>query len=289
MSTAKSAVALGFFDGVHIAHRKIISSAVSYARENSLYPIALTFDKSPLEVLAPEKVSYLTTPLQKERLISAMGAKTQYLNVSETLLNMSAEDFIVHILIEKYNIKYAVCGYNYRFGKNGDGNTDMLRSFGEKYGFSVKVCDCVSKSGDCVSSSRIRSLITSGNIAEANTLLGRNFSIEGTVCEGKHLGRTIGFPTANIFLDDMTVIPKKGVYKTRVTFEGKTFKAITNTGINPTVGGERLRTETYIPSLSENLYGKNLTIEFVDFIRPETEFENISQLQKQIIEDLKKI
>ena len=120
-------------------------------------------------------------------------------------------------------------------------------------------------------------------------LLGRSFFIEGSVCEGKHLGRTIGFPTANIFLEDLTVIPKKGVYKTLVTFEGKRFQAITNTGVNPTVGGERLRTETYIPDLSENLYGKKLMIEFLDFIRPEIKFENIKQLKNQIIEDLKNI
>lgn len=289
MSNAKSAVALGFFDGVHIAHHEIISSAVGYARENSLTPIALTFDKSPLEILAPEKVSYLTTNLQKEKLIASIGAKTQYLNLSKALLDMSAKDFILDMLIKRYNIKYAVCGYNYRFGKDGNGSTDMLRSFGEKYGFFVKVCDCVTKNGESVSSSRIRSLIECGNMAEANMLLGRSFFIEGSVCEGKHLGRTIGFPTANIFLEDLTVIPKKGVYKTLVTFEGKKFEAITNTGVNPTVGGERLRTETYIPALSENLYGKKLTIEFLDFIRPEIKFENIKQLKNQIIEDLKNI
>jgi len=289
MSNAKNAVALGFFDGVHIAHQKIISSAVGYARENALTPIALTFDKSPLEILAPKKVSYLTTNLQKENLIASIGAKTQYLKLSKELLDMSARDFILEILIKRYNIKYAVCGYNYRFGKNGNGNTDMLRSFGEKYGFLVKVCDCITKNGESVSSSKIRSLIECGSIAEANMLLGRSFFIEGNVCEGKHLGRTIGFPTANIFLEDLTVIPKKGVYKTLVTFEGKRFQAITNTGVNPTVGGERLRTETYIPDLSENLYGKKLMIEFLDFIRPEIKFENIKQLKNQIIEDLKNI
>ena len=289
MSNIKSAVALGFFDGVHIAHQEIISSAVGYARESSLTPIALTFDKSPLEILAPEKVSYLTTNLQKENLIASIGAKTQYLKLSKELLDMSAQDFILDILIKRYNIKYAVCGYNYRFGKDGKGDTDMLRSFGKKYGFFVKVCDCVTKSGESVSSSRIRSLIEHGSITEANMLLGRSFFIEGSVCEGKHLGRSIGFPTANIFLEDLTVIPKKGVYKTLVAFEGRKLKAITNTGINPTLGGERLRTETYIPELSQNLYGKKLTVEFLDFIRPEIKFENIDQLKNQIIEDLKSI
>ena len=113
--------------------------------------------------------------------------------------------------------------------------------------------------------------------------------MEGTVCEGKHLGRTIGFPTANMFFEDVVVIPKKGVYKTLVTVNNRVYKAITNTGINPTVGGEKLRTETYIPHFDENIYNKKMKIEFIDFIREERKFESIEKLQKQITEDIKKL
>ena len=121
------AVALGFFDGVHIAHQKIIKSAVSYAQKNSLSPVALSFDVSPLEILAPEKVRYLTTQKQKAALIEELGARAEFLPLSRKLLSMEPEDFISDILIKEYHIKYVVCGYNYRFGKNGRGDTSLLQ------------------------------------------------------------------------------------------------------------------------------------------------------------------
>lgn len=289
MSNIQSVVALGFFDGVHIAHQKIISRAVNYAKENNLSPLALTFDDSPLKLLSDKSVSYITTNLQKKEIINSLGADVHFLPLNEDLLNMSPEEFIKEILVEKFNIKYAVCGYNYRFGKNGSGDTNMLISLGKQFGFNVEVCDCVESGGESISSSRIRKLISDGNIKEANLLLGRNFYVSGTVCEGKHLGRTIGFPTANVFFNDDVIIPKNGVYKTIAVVGEKSFTAITNTGINPTVGGEKLRTETYIPSLYENLYGKEIRIEFVDFIRPEIKFESIEHLKNQISKDIKSI
>lgn len=287
MSNTPHAIALGFFDGVHIAHKKIIAAAAEYGKTNNIPAIALSFDISPLEILSPKRVKYLTTLKEKEELISSLGAAAEFLPLSRDFLNMGAEDFIKKVLIEKYNVKYAVCGYNYRFGKGGSGDTSMLSEYGKKYGFQVKVMDCETALGDAVSSSRIRKLIADGNISEANKLLGRNFSVTGTVCEGKKLGRTLGFPTANVFPSHLTVIPKNGVYKTRVFADGKSYNAITNTGTNPTVGGERLRTETYIPHESLNLYGKEIKIEFIDFIRAERKFESTDDLKKQIETDLK--
>ena len=280
------AVALGFFDGVHIAHQKIIKSAVSYAQKNSLSPVALSFDISPLEILAPEKVKYLTTQKQKAALIEELGARAEFLPLSRKLLSMEPEDFISDILIKEYHIKYVVCGYNYRFGKNGRGDTSMLQEFGRRYDFTVEICECEMLHGESVSSSRIRELISKGDIHGANELLGRSFFITGTVCEGKKLGRTLGFPTANVMPDDLTAIPRNGVYKTLVTIDKKSFTAITNTGVNPTVGGERLRCETYIPSFNADLYGQEMKIEFLDFIRPEKKFESIEKLKEQIEKDL---
>ena len=289
MKNKPCAIALGFFDGVHIAHQKIIKSVVNYAKENKLRPIVLSFDLSPLEILSPEKVSYITTKREKEKLINALGAEAEFIPVSRDFLDMSAEDFIAEILVKKYNVKYAACGYNYRFGKGGKGNTDMLQEYGNRLGFTAKVLECEFYNGESVSSSRIRELISKGDISLANKLLGRNFFVEGTICEGKHLGRTIGFPTANMFFEDAVVIPKKGVYKTLVTVNNRAYKAITNTGINPTVGGEKLRTETYIPHFDENIYNQKMKIEFIDFIREERKFESIEKLQKQIAEDIKKL
>lgn len=281
-----TSIALGFFDGVHIAHQKIIKSAVDFANENSLTPIALSFDKSPLEILCPEKVRYITTLEGKQEIIEKLGAKAEFLTVSKDLLNMSPEDFIEKILVNKYNVKHIVCGYDYRFGKGGKGDTELLCEIGEKLGFSVEILDCEVLWGEKISSSRIRELISEGNIESANELIGRNFSLSGEVCEGKHLGRKLGFPTANVFFGKHTIIPKNGVYKTIVTVEGNGYPAITNTGINPTVGGEALRTETYISDFEGNLYGKKINIEFIGFIREEKKFDNIEELKKQIQADV---
>lgn len=283
------AIALGFFDGVHIAHRKIIKSAVRYAQQNNLRPVALSFDASPLEILSPGSVRYLTTKSEKEQIIASLGASAEFLPLSTELLSMEPEDFIQKIPVDKYNIKYAVCGYNYHFGKGGRGDIEMLRQLGKRFGFAVEVCECETLHGESVSSSRIRGLIADGNISEANELLGRNFFITGTVCEGKKLGRTLGFPTANVFLRDMTVIPKNGVYKTLITVNDKTYTAITNTGVNPTLGGEKLRTETFIPRFEGDLYGKEIKIEFIDFIRPEKKFGSIEELKIQIAKDIERL
>ncbi len=286
MSKSPSAIALGFFDGVHIAHQKIIKNAVDYAKKNNLHPVVLSFDASPLEVLCPEKVSYITTSEEKKKLIEDMGAKVEFLPMNAEFLGMPPEDFIENILVRKYNIKYAVCGYDYRFGKDGSGSTNLLIESGKKLGFGTEVIDCETLGGEKISSSRIRELIFLGEIKRANELLGRNFSLSGTVQEGKHLGRTLGFPTANVFFNDLTVIPKKGVYKTVVIIDNICYNSITNTGTNPTVGGEKLRTETYIPNFDGNLYGKEIKIEFLDFIRPEKKFENVGKLKEQIKKDI---
>lgn len=286
MNVTGSGIALGFFDGVHTAHQKIIREAVRYSKENNLCAMALSFDRSPLELLSPEKVNYLTTKEEKEEIISSLGAKTEFLTLSCDLINMTAEDFIKEILVKKYNIKYAVCGYNYRFGKGGKGDIDLLARYGEKYGFTVRVFDRETKCGESISSSRIRKLIAEGSIEEANELLGRNFSIGGKVCEGKKLGRTLGFPTANVFWDNCKVVPKNGVYKTRVTAESQKYESITNIGTNPTVGGERLRAETFLSSFSGNLYEKEIKVEFLQFIRAEKEFSDINELKIQIEKDI---
>lgn len=284
-----TAIALGFFDGVHIAHQKIIKSTVSFAKKNGLFPVALSFDASPMEILSPEKIRYITSNKDKQQLIENLGAHPEFLSLSPKLLSMEAEEFVEKILVNVYNIRYAACGYNYRFGKGGHGDVGLLKELGCRFGFTVEVFDCETLYGESVSSSLIRNLITDGSISKANELLGRNFSIEGIVTEGKKLGRKLGYPTANVIYNEKLIIPKRGVYKTLITTEGQTFKAITNTGINPTVGGERLRTETYIPEFNDILYGKEIKIEFIDFIRAEKKFTNIEELKAQIAKDIQKL
>lgn len=286
MTAVQSSIALGFFDGVHTAHRAIIETAVRKAETRGLRPVVLTFDKAPSEVLFGSAPPYITTLEEKERLINALGAQMRLMHTSRSLLSMTAEEFAEKILVQEYNAAEVTCGFNYRFGSEGCGDTQLLTKLGKRFGFNVTVIGERISGGETVSSSRVRMLISSGRIEEANILLGRNFSISGMVEHGKRLGRTIGFPTANVYPPNGALLPMSGVYETVVDINGERLSAITNTGTNPTVGKETLRTETYIPSADIDLYGKRITVEFVRFIRAEKKFSDLEALKRQIREDL---
>ena len=286
MTAVQSSIALGFFDGVHTAHRAIIEAAVRKAETRGLRPVVLTFDKAPSEVLFGSVPPYITTLEEKERLINALGAQMRLMHTSRSLLSMTAEEFAEKILVQEYNAAEVTCGFNYRFGSEGCGDTQLLTKLGKRFGFNVTVIGERISGGETVSSSRVRMLISSGRIEEANILLGRNFSISGMVEHGKRLGRTIGFPTANVYPPNGALLPMSGVYETVVDINGERLSAITNTGTNPTVGKETLRTETYIPSADIDLYGKRITVEFVRFIRAEKKFSDLEALKRQIREDL---
>lgn len=282
----ETSIALGFFDGVHIAHRDIILSAVNTAKERNLRPIVLTFDSSPREFLSEEKFKYITSLSDKAAIFKELGCEFCLLHTSSELLSMEPEEFVSSILVKQFNAGHVSCGYNYRFGKKAKGDSTLLQKLGESHGFTTSVFDCIELLGDSVSSSRIRALLKEGEIEKANTLLGRSFSLSGIVTEGKHLGKTIGFPTANIYPDKNLVTPKRGVYKTVATTPVGTFPAITNVGINPTVGIEEAHLETYIPSFSSNLYSSEIKIEFISFLREEQKFETVEELKKQIQKDV---
>lgn len=281
-----SGIALGFFDGVHKAHQKIISDCVDSSKELGVSPIVLTFDRSPQEILSDEKVRYITDHEKKQSIVRSLGADLIALELSTDILSMTAEDFVLKILVEKFGAKHISCGFDYRFGKYKKGDATLLAELGKKYGFGVNIIDCVMQGDLRVSSSNIRSFLSEGNIKSANEMLGRSFSVSGTVSEGKKLGTKIGFPTANVFAKENVILPKNAVYKTVAIIDGERLPAITNVGINPTFSEEKRHTETYIPSISKCLYGKEITIEFIDFIRDEKPFKNICELKEQITKDI---
>ena len=289
MSFERSCIALGFFDGVHSAHRKIIEASVLSASKLSCSPIVLTFDRSPYEVISGKKACYITQPEEKIRLIEELGAKTEKLKLSDNLLSLSPEEFVKNIIIGKYHALGVFCGFNYTFGKGGMGNTALLKELGEKYKFSVSIMPQLTESGVTVSSSAIRSFIQKGDIEKATLLLGHRFSFSGSVNHGKHLGTKIGFPTANVSLPKGMVIPKNGVYKTEIIIDGKSYRAVTNIGTNPTVGTEELRTESFIPSFNDNIYGKTVRLDFISFLREEKKFKTLGELQRQIKKDTEQI
>lgn len=285
----ETSIALGFFDGVHEAHKNIILSAVRKARESSLCCMVLAFDKSPREILSPGEISYITTADEKRRICESFGARLHLLKTEEELLCKEPEDFVKEYLVQKYKARHISCGYNYRFGKNGRGDAQLLIKLGEEYGFSVEVVPCIMIDGKAVSSSRIRKLMAEGEIEKANKLLGRRFSVTGEVVEGKHLAQRLGFPTANVLIKEKMLSPKRGVYKTVTVIDGREYASVTNVGVNPTVGSEPLRTETYIEGCNENLYGREIRIEFVSFLREEKKFGDIEALKEQMSSDIRHI
>lgn len=280
----KSVCALGFFDGVHKAHSSILSECVAYARKHGLKSIALTFEKSPAEFFGKE-IKYLTSLSQKEEIMKSLGIdEVVILTCDEKMLSLSPEAFVKTILVDKLNAAALFCGFNYTFGKGAKGNTSTLESIGKEYSMDVFVMPQMTSDGLTVSSSEIRVALSKGEIELANKLLTRPFEVRGKVCEGKKLGRTLGFPTANIYPGNMPNLPY-GVYATKTVIDNKEYISVTNVGINPTVEDNNLRIETYITDFDGDIYGKHIAIKFYKFLRKETKFENIDELKKQIEKD----
>ena len=280
----KTAIALGFFDGLHLAHMQVINLALDAAREKGFVPCVLLFDKHPQSVLSNRNGPFLLTSEQRSSILAAIGVKTVFLQFDD-IKNLSPEDFIKNILVEKYNAGFVSCGYNYRFGKKAQGDVEFLKSSGEKYGFEVSVCENTKIENESVSSSAIRLAIQNGDIAKANRMLGRPFSFSAEVFDGDHRGRLLGAPTINQYLPEGMAVPKFGVYASVAIIDGKEMPAVTNIGNRPTFDGVSVRSETYIIDYSGNLYGKNIEVRLFDFIRTEKKFSGADELKAQIAED----
>ena len=281
-----SSVALGCFDGVHIGHSKIISESVTAAKNKGLCSVIWSFEIPPKSILKNEK-GLLITPLnEKKRLIRALGA--DYLisvPFNEKIAALSPQDFFESILIEKLNAKHIVCGYNYRFGNGGSGDTELLRSFCNEFGIELTVVNEVKINGKTVSSSAVRALLKEGNLRDAEKMLGRRYYIRAKVSNGQHLGRSLGFPTVNQALSAESSPLRKGVYLTQTKINGQIKYGVTNVGNRPTVSENSLVCETHILDFNGSLYGKTLKVEFIEFIRDEKKFDSLDELKEQIKKD----
>ncbi len=286
MNDKKTAIALGYFDGVHLAHQKIISRAVELANAGGMRPIALSFDSPPSLLLRGEAPLSLTERGEKERLIGELGAECVLLPVTRELLQMSGRDFAAKVLVNKFHAVAAVCGYNYHFGRDRLTAGD-LASLGRELGFEAAVMPEERLGGQSVSSSRIRELLLNGRPEEAALMLGRPYSTAGEVRHGKSLGRTMGFPTVNLYPGPLPL--ERGVYATRVIFDGAEYAGVTNVGVNPTVHDGGTRVETHILDFTGNLYGKYVTVKFLHFIRPERVFPSVDELFAQIRRDAERV
>lgn len=271
----KSAVALGKFQGLHKGHMLLLEKIASLKSEG-LTSVAFTIN------MPSEKVLYL--PDERFSILEGMGIDVAVeCDFSEKFAAMSAETFVVDILVNKLHAAYVVVGEDFRFGFNREGTVDRLIEYGLKYGFRVIAFEKLCVNDDVISSSLLRSLIDSGDIGYASELTGRDYSLTGIVSHGKKLGRTIGFPTVNIYPSSRKLLPPAGVYETRLMIDGEWYKGVTNVGDNPTTDGDgKTRVETYIVDYSGDMYGKVITVYFKSFIRPEKKFNSIEELKKQI-------
>ena len=281
-----TAIALGYFDGLHKGHRNVISLAAA-EKKNGLTPVCFTFSKSPKSVLNGTQSNALMTNEDKIKTLERLGIERTYQADFEKIMNMPAQDFAQKILIDTLKAEKLFCGFNYRYGKNGEGNAETLKSFCESKGVTLTVVPATESRGEIVSSTLIRKLITDGNVKRANELMCSRFGFSSVIEHGKRLGRELGTPTINQPLCSELVVPKFGVYASIVTLEnGETYCGVTNIGIKPTVGGNTPLCETWMPKYSGGeIYGQSADVRLLDFIRPERKFSGIDELKNAIIDN----
>lgn len=282
--TERTSVALGSFDGLHMGHLNVLQSALSSA-EDGLLPYVLLFDAHPQKVLRGTTPPMLMTTAHRDRLLCEMGFRTMVVSFAE-IHTMEPETFVRQVLVDSLHAGAVSCGYNYRFGKNGMGDAETLRTLCEKYNIALTVCDAVRFEGEPVSSTRIRKAIENGEMDKANEMLGRTFCYDGEVLHGNARGRQLGFPTINQALPQDFVVPKFGVYASNVTVDGTVYNGITNIGVRPTIDDAKIVCETNILDFSGDLYGRNLTVLLTKFVRPERKFANLEEVFEQVRKDI---
>ena len=279
-------IALGSFDGLHKGHMTLINKVVDEAMGDGLKSAVYTFKNHPLTVAKPElSPKLLMDTKQKIHLLKSKGVDiTIFVSFTKEYMQTEAEDFI-KLLIKEYHAEGFVVGFNYKYGYQNKGNVDTLREMSEKYGFKLFVLDAALSNDDIISSTRIRNLILKGNLVEANKLLFEPFMLRGTVIGGQKLGRKLGFPTANMSYDTKYVIPKTGVYYTNIMVMGKLCKSITSVGYNPTVNGKSLSIESYILDFNQEIYGEEVQLYFIEYMRDEWKFPSLDDLIVQLKAD----
>ena len=287
----KSIVTIGTFDGVHVGHQKIMEQLVATAQENNAKSVLLTFFPHPRMVLQKDNsLKLINTIAEKIEILEKTGL--DYLIIhpfDKDFSRLTAFDFVRTILVNHLNTAELVIGYDHRFGKNREGNFEQLQEYGHMYDFKVTEIPAQDINQISVSSTKIRNAILNAEIEKANEYLGYSFSLKGTVVSGEKLGNTIGYPTANIeLLETYKLIPKTGAYLIRSFLHGKTIYGMMNIGNRPTVNGVKETIEVHFFDLNKDLYGRQLTIESLTFLRDEQKFSSIEELKKQLFLDKEK-
>ena len=281
-------IALGSFDGLHLGHLSLVRKVKSLAEENGGRSIVFTFKNHPRTFInINNKVELIMTNEEKINVLQKEGIDIlAFKDFDEKMMKMMPDEFI-NWLCKTYNVKGIVVGFNFKFGYKNLGDVQLLKKFEEEYRYKLYVMEPCKIEDEIISSTTIRKELADGNVRKAFNMLSRPYILSGKVIDGKKLGRTIGFPTANLAINKQKVIPKKGVYYTNVKINEKIFKGITSVGNNPTVNGQELTVETYILDFSNDIYGKEINIYFIDRIRDEIKFNNINELIEQLKRDKK--
>lgn len=283
-----SVVALGNFDGLHVAHMAIIKNGIEYAKKNGLKSGVLLFEESTKE-LTEGGVELITPTEAKIELLERENADFVFMEkFDEEFMKKTPEEFVLY-LIDKLNIKAVFVGYDYSFGYKARGNVAMLKKFGEKYDFKVFVTDVIKIDGRVVASTYIRQAVKSGDMEEAERFLGRKFCVEGKVVKGLQNGRKMGIPTANVDYGTNMALPKEGVYAGITYVNGKRLKSVINVGRNLTFGAEKITVESHILDFNEDIYGEYIRVSFAKRLRDVIRFGNMAELKKQIHEDMKAV
>lgn len=279
----KSVITIGKFDGIHKGHKVLIEKTVDYSKQKNLKSIVFTFKNSPISYLSNIITREIITEVEKMDKLDSLGVDMVIdIPFDKNMAEILAEDFVKEILVNKLGAKKVIIGHDFTFAKNREGNPLLLKTLGEKYGFDVEVVEPVIINDIRVSSTHVKDLIYAGRVEEIKNYLGRNYTIEGTVIHARQLGRTLGFPTANIKLEDNLIIPKRGIYATKVYIENEVYIGATNIGYNPTVNGEKMSVETNILQFDKDIYGKTIKLEFLERIRDEKKFKDLKELKIQL-------
>lgn len=279
-------VAMGNFDGVHRGHRAVIGAAIARARRLGRPAAALTFDPPPRAFFMPEQPLFrLADETGKIRLLAATGLDGAIiLTFDSGLAGLTAQDFVSHVLIERYGVSGVAVGFNFHFGKNRGGSPDFLRAAGAEHGFAVDVVPAVGDSGERVSSGTIRAALAQGDVARAAAQLGYPWFVSGTVIPGDRRGRVLGYPTANLRLDPGCGL-KHGIYAVRVGLDGRRLDGVASFGRRPTFDNGAPLLEVFLFDFSGDLYGRRLDVAFIGWIRPELKFDHVDDLVRQMDAD----
>lgn len=289
-TTKKTILTLGTFDGVHYGHKKILERVLQNTEIDKYESLVLTFFPHPRMVLQEQSnIKLLNTISEKMALLEKTGIQNLVIHpFDERFSRLTAEEFVSSVLVNQLHIHKIIIGHDHRFGRNRTANIDDLIGFGKQYGFEVEQISVQEINEISVSSTKIRKALSEGNMILANKYLGYDYFLTGMVSKGKQLGRTIGFPTANLKIkEDYKLIPKNGAYVVKSTINHETIYGIMNIGFNPTVDGENLSIEIHYFNFDSDLYDQELAVSILQYIRPEQKFDSVDLLKAQLETDKK--